>query len=78
MLYSPVGPLKGEVTKVRQVEDLQANTDMGGGYGDAHLVDVDTDSDHVAANEKDDHGDEQHGNLLVPPLAAGHPAISIG
>ena len=63
MCNSPIWPFQCQVSKVCQVKDL---------------VNIDTDSDHVAPDEENHHRDEQHGNLLVPPLAAGHPAISIG
>ena len=58
------------------MEDLETGDgDEKVKHVDDHLIDINTDSDHVAANEEDDHSDEQHGNLLVPPLPAGDPAV---
>ena len=57
------------------MEDLETDDDNYENvkHVDDHLIDINTDSDHVAANEEDDHSDEQHGYLLIPSLPAGDP-----
>ena len=43
-----------------------------------YLISVDTNSDHITANEDYNNSDEEHGHLPVSPLPLGYPAVPHG
>ena len=67
-----------QVSEVCEMKHLEKILEKELDSDKEYLVNINTDANHVAADEEHDHRDEQHGHLPVPALPAGDSEVPVG